>query len=69
MDEPDAKTAQTMADIQNGADKNKEEALVYAELDLINPQGAKPVMKNDNEKTEYAEIVYTPQEGDKGDKS
>lgn len=33
--------------------------LVYAELDLVRTD-LKPVLKNDDEKTEYAEIVYTP---------
>lgn len=33
--------------------------IVYAELDLVKTD-LKPVLKNDDEKTEYAEIVYTP---------
>lgn len=37
--------------------ENKE-GLVYAELDLV-AQNLRPVVKNDDEKTEYAEIVYT----------
>ena len=32
--------------------------LVYAELDLVS-QNLKPVLKKDDDKTEYAEIVYT----------
>ncbi|KAJ8921152.1 hypothetical protein NQ315_013624, partial [Exocentrus adspersus] len=47
------------------------EGLVYAELDLVRAD-MKPVVKND-EKTEYAEIVYTPatneKEKDKGTES
>lgn len=39
----------------------KEGGLVYAELDLVSPANV-TLVKNDNEKTEYAEIVYTPQE-------
>lgn len=35
-----------------------ERALVYAELDLVRANMV-PVVKNDDEKTEYAEIVYT----------
>ncbi|KAK9720863.1 CD80-like C2-set immunoglobulin domain [Popillia japonica] len=34
------------------------EGLVYAELDLVKTD-LKPVLKNDDDKTEYAEIVYT----------
>lgn len=34
------------------------EGLVYAELDLVSGQNLRPIVKNDNEKTEYAEIVY-----------
>lgn len=37
--------------------------LVYAELDLVRTD-LKPVLKNDDEKTEYAEIVYTPKTED-----
>lgn len=32
---------------------------MYAELDLV-AQNLRPVLKNEDEKTEYAEIVYTP---------
>lgn len=38
-----------------------ERALVYAELDLVRADMV-PVVKNDDEKTEYAEIVYTQNE-------
>ena len=48
-----------------GDDDPKEAGLVYAELDLVSPSSVKPVVKKDDEKTEYAEIVYTPQDGDK----
>lgn len=34
------------------------EAIVYAELDLASGN-LRPVVKGDDEKTEYAEIVYT----------
>lgn len=37
--------------------------LVYAELDLVRTD-LKPVLKNEDEKTEYAEIVYTPKTED-----
>lgn len=37
--------------------------LVYAELDLVRTD-LKPILKNDHEKTEYAEIVYTPKTED-----
>ncbi|GJQ75304.1 putative coreceptor-mediated virion attachment to host cell [Trypoxylus dichotomus] len=46
---------------QQGHDRpesENKEGLVYAELDLVNVN-LKPVLKNDDEKTEYAEIVYT----------
>lgn len=39
------------------------DGLVYAELDLVS-QNLRPVVKNDDEKTEYAEIVYA-KDGDK----
>ncbi|KAK5637963.1 hypothetical protein RI129_012258 [Pyrocoelia pectoralis] len=36
------------------------EGIVYAELDLVNPSpNLKPLIKNYDDKTEYAEIVYT----------
>lgn len=40
------------------------EGLVYAELDLVRAD-MKPVVKNDDEKTEYAEIMYTPNTNEK----
>lgn len=40
--------------------------LVYAELDLVRTD-LKPVLKPDDEKTEYAEIVYTPKNEDEKD--
>ncbi|CAH1260243.1 unnamed protein product [Diabrotica balteata] len=43
-----------------------ERALVYAELDLVRADMV-PVVKNDDEKTEYAEIVYT--QADEGKES
>lgn len=41
------------------------EGLVYAELDLVAAQNLRPVVKNDDEKTEYAEIVYTQNDNGK----
>lgn len=43
------------------------EGIVYAELDLINPH-SKPIVKSDDDKTEYAEIVYTQKEGEEAKK-
>ncbi|RZB40577.1 hypothetical protein BDFB_010388 [Asbolus verrucosus] len=45
-------------------EEEPKEGLVYAELDLVSPQSVTPVVKND-EKTEYAEIVYTPSDDNK----
>lgn len=47
----------------NNAAEEKE-GLVYAELDLVSPN-TKPVVKTENEKTEYAEIVYPTKEEEK----
>ncbi|XP_056633985.1 fasciclin-3 isoform X2 [Diorhabda sublineata] len=44
---------------QPNVPEGDERALVYAELDLVRANMV-PVVKNDDEKTEYAEIVYTP---------
>lgn len=44
-----------------------EKGLVYAELDLVR-RDLKPVLKNDDEKTEYAEIVYAPKTEDEMEK-
>ncbi|KAF7285879.1 hypothetical protein GWI33_009359 [Rhynchophorus ferrugineus] len=55
------------------ADKNdntKDKGLVYAELDLVSPTytNLMPVVKSNDEKTEYAEIVYKPtKDGNDGD--
>ncbi|XP_060534314.1 fasciclin-3 isoform X2 [Cylas formicarius] len=68
-EEPGAQNAQNTlkpeTDAISAPEKTKEkEGLVYAELDLVSPSPnspvLKPVVKNDDEKTEYAEIVYTP---------
>ncbi|XP_065167922.1 fasciclin-3-like isoform X2 [Atheta coriaria] len=37
----------------------KTDGLVYAELDLVSPN-LRPVLKSEDDKTEYAEIVYSP---------
>lgn len=37
---------------------DKPEGIVYAELDLV-AQNLRPMVKNDDDKTEYAEIIYT----------
>ncbi|XP_044261126.1 fasciclin-3 isoform X1 [Tribolium madens] len=50
------------ADDEVGTSEDPKEGLVYAELDLVSPTSVKPLVKDDNEKTEYAEIVYTPQD-------
>lgn len=44
------------------ATEEKDKGLVYAELDLVrsNSPVLVPVVKNADDKTEYAEIVYTP---------
>ncbi|XP_050312125.1 fasciclin-3 isoform X2 [Anthonomus grandis grandis] len=60
--EEQEKQAEDVAKIVNEK-TDKDKGLVYAELDLIraaNPNMMVPVIKNDDEKTEYAEIVYTP---------
>lgn len=44
------------------------EGLVYAELDLVSSNNLRPVVKNGDEKTEYAEIVYTKETDDGGKK-
>lgn len=41
----------------------EKEGLVYAELDLVSPN-TKPIVKTENEKTEYAEIVYPTEKND-----
>lgn len=43
---------------QEQQQQQPKEGLVYAELDLVS-QNLRPIVKNDDEKTEYAEIVYT----------
>lgn len=45
----------------------KEGGIVYAELDLVSPN-MKPVVKSDDDKTEYAEIVYTAKETEDSNK-
>ncbi|KAG5875939.1 hypothetical protein JTB14_032366 [Gonioctena quinquepunctata] len=47
---PETEHSPPPADEHNG--------LVYAELDLMNAE-LKPVIRNNDEKTEYAEIIYT----------
>lgn len=42
--------------------------LVYAELDLVRAD-LKPVLKSEDEKTEYAEIVYKPAESKESEES
>lgn len=44
------------------ASETKEVGVVYAELDLTVNPNLKPVVKGDDDKTEYAEIVYTQKE-------
>ncbi|KAL3271903.1 hypothetical protein HHI36_022373 [Cryptolaemus montrouzieri] len=56
----------TLATEDSGQDNKENTGVVYAELDLMSP-GVKAVVKNDNEKTEYAEIVYTQKEGENKD--
>lgn len=52
----------------NTTEAPPKEGLVYAELDLVR-ENLRPVVKNDDEKTEYAEIVYAKQgDGDGEDK-
>nr|XP_022905960.1 fasciclin-3 isoform X1 [Onthophagus taurus] len=43
--------------------EHNREGVVYAELDLVNVNPKPVVLKTDDEKTEYAEIVYTNEEG------
>lgn len=50
----DVGTVGESADDTDGARQD----LVYAELDLVS-QNLKPILKKDDDKTEYAEIVYT----------
>lgn len=50
-------------DESDKSDVATKEGIVYAELDLVNPN-LKPLVKNDDDKTEYAEIVYTQKEGE-----
>lgn len=47
--------------------ETKESGIVYAELDLVS-QNLKPVVKSDDDKTEYAEIVYTAKEAEDSNK-
>lgn len=74
-EEPEIKTAETdemdeKLDTDNAsiatATIDDGKGLVYAELDLV-ATDLKPVVKNDDEKTEYAEIVYTPKAEDDRD--
>ncbi|KAK4878773.1 hypothetical protein RN001_011279 [Aquatica leii] len=44
------------------------EGIVYAELDLVNPN-LKPLVKNYDDKTEYAEIVYAQKDNDEAEKN
>lgn len=72
-EETEARTMDTSADVKiplDIAEKQQQEpreGLVYAELDLVS-QNLRPIVKNDHEKTEYAEIVYA-KEGDDGGKN
>ncbi|KAF2894388.1 hypothetical protein ILUMI_11783 [Ignelater luminosus] len=52
---------------QTSTPSEPKEGLVYAELDLVNPN-LKPLVKNDDDKTEYAEIVYTQKDTDNANK-
>lgn len=52
--------------VNDDVGNNKDDALVYAELDLVS-QNLRPIVKNDDEKTEYAEIVYTQNDSNKVD--
>lgn len=66
--DPTAVPLDTTLATENEDNKGNKEGVVYAELDLISPPGVKAVVKNDNDKTEYAEILYTPkEEGQKED--
>ncbi|XP_044737272.1 fasciclin-3 isoform X2 [Chrysoperla carnea] len=40
----------------------KKDGIVYAELDLVKTNAVKPIVKKEDEKTEYAEIIYTKNE-------
>lgn len=77
-EEPEARNVETgeeinteMIDADNAsiatAPVDDGKGLVYAELDLVRTD-LKPVLKNDDEKTEYAEIVYTPKTEEEKDK-
>lgn len=52
-------TRQIETEAPKAEDETAKEGLVYAELDLVSPT-SNPVVKGDEDKTEYAEIVYTP---------
>lgn len=66
MDNSDVKVPLEIEKPQQTSPAPKE-GLVYAELDLVSPN-LRPVVKNDDEKTEYAEIVYTKETDDGGKK-
>lgn len=63
--ETEAKDGKEEGEKQTTAPETKE-SLVYAELDLVS-QNLKPVVKGSDEKTEYAEIVYTPKDSNKSE--
>ncbi|XP_031330069.1 fasciclin-3-like isoform X3 [Photinus pyralis] len=54
-----AETIETKVPLEDDARSDEpKEGIVYAELDLVNPN-PKPLVKSYDDKTEYAEIVYT----------
>ncbi|XP_030747489.1 fasciclin-3 isoform X2 [Sitophilus oryzae] len=60
-------TDQVLTTVEKVNEKEvKDKNLVYAELDLVSPNSPnlKPVVKGNDDKTEYAEIVYTPSKED-----
>ncbi|XP_045465832.1 fasciclin-3 isoform X2 [Harmonia axyridis] len=63
VDDPTRVPLDTTLATEQETNKDNKEGVVYAELDLISP-GVKAVVKNDNDKTEYAEILYAPKEED-----
>ncbi|XP_066144727.1 fasciclin-3 isoform X3 [Euwallacea fornicatus] len=60
--EDQAKEAEVATKTAEGKNEAKDKGLVYAELDLVrtNSPTLVAVVKNADEKTEYAEIVYSP---------
>ncbi|XP_025830987.1 fasciclin-3 isoform X2 [Agrilus planipennis] len=66
IDESETQTAPVTA--TTTPNDGKEGGLVYAELDLVS-QNLRPVVKNEEDKTEYAEIVYAQKENEEKIKS